>query len=658
MSRHKKHQEGAEESRSAAHDVRNDNNAVLHDGEETKSESTTVTSLCKGIIQNFDDDEECQAFLLSSDEPIENETNFFTNGEDDTLQRKDLQPLLLKFFEDHQKREKEQEQKVDQEKKDMDIIIEKSGLYDTKTIHMLAVAAVVDSSSSTYQGCCCSVKSLLLVFCSLLLLMTQSFCLNTILSEVSYPVCATHSDCLTGDYCYMRDNGITRQPMCAACDLFEISDDRDFINICESLDEVTNIDGEVDQTYIWIDQKKNLFYNETKYPSEYAVGCLAWQHCQQTSMFQSSQPANVEEAKHMAENINSCDYLALVKNKFNGPQMAVFVFMVFIFASSMSSDMEEAAIEEALLLNAAFKNDSFVNIVPAQLLLVSLRYRRFILPWAIGAAVIAVSLTNDLSIVNILLNVLALEFLLNADSLVASFLCKSSIKDCCEFVHEMIGKAANDNVVVSWWRARVESCVVSLAMIIVVMHPSVVDVFFNSFPNLARANLHLISDLEEISCGRMTSFLAYMSQSFGPFLFFIPDSVSILYVYFISSRKSYLTVVSEENDLVVVSSIVPTNTSLNGNDRSDVKGSDRKTCKILELIIGVTIPIITSFCAWTANYLFLLATSLFIWFKSETHYDLFVAYFNGMVYLVLMLIFWSIYIIAGQSLTAFRSRDE
>jgi hypothetical protein len=429
--------------------------------------------------------------------------------------------------------------------------------------------------------------------------------------------------------------------------------DRDFINICESLDEVANIDGEVDQTYIWMDQKKNLIYNETKYPSEYAVDCLAWQHCQQTSMFQSSQPANVEEAKHMAENINSCDYLALVKNKFIGPQMAVFVFMVFIFASSMSEDMEEAAIEEALLLNAAFKDDSLMNVVPAQLLLVSLRYRRFILPWAIGAAVIAVSLTDDLSMKNILLNVLALEFLLNADSLVASFLCKSSIKDSSEFVQEMIGKAANDNVVVSWWRARVESGVVALWMIIVVLDPSVVDIFLNTLPNLSSGTM------TPMTCTRLSDFLEDMSQTYGPFGFFMADIISILYMYLISSRMSYPTVVSEENDLAVASSIVPADPSANGSDRSDVKGSDRKTYKILELIVEVLIPIITSFCVWTLNYLFLVTIYISVWITSEYASDAFFLYYHGTVYLVLTIVFWGIYIISGQRLVvALRSRDE
>ena len=252
--------------------TRHDNNEVPHDTSQgAKSASITSKSLYAGMIAEFDE-EECQAFISSGEAT---EIELAPNDEGGkAMQGKDLQSLLLTFlnlkndvedkqmnfekklnsYEEHQKREKEQEQKMDQEKKELEDSIRKSGLEDTETFHMLAVAAVVGSSgsSTTHQTCGCPFTSLLLVFCSLFLVMTQSFCLYTILGEVSYPSCSTHSDCLTGQYCYM---GIftegRHQATCDQCETFNIEYDWDFfINVCEPLDEVTNIDGDVDQTYI------------------------------------------------------------------------------------------------------------------------------------------------------------------------------------------------------------------------------------------------------------------------------------------------------------------------------------------------------------------------------------------------------------------------
>ena len=367
-------------------------------------------------------------------------------------------------------------------------------------------------------------------------------------------------------------------------------------------------------------------------------------------MFQLNEPSNSEEAKKMAEDIHACDYLTLVKNKLTRPQMAVFVFMVFIFASHMSTDMEEAAIEEALLLNAGFKEDSFGGIIPAQLLLVSLRYRRFILPWAIGAAVIAINLTDDLSIKNILLNVLALEFLLNADSLLVVFLCKSRTTHRSQFVQEMIGKAAKQNVFVSWWRPRVEACVVAFVMIVIVINPSVVDVLSRTYSYYNK----------ETSCERLGAFLGHMNQIYLPLFFFIANTVSILYVYFISSRKSYSTVVREEKNFEVGTPIVPTDPLFGGRaitsdeDKSDVNDGDRKICKI-ELIVEVFIPIIASFCTWSMNLFFLEVIVLLAYQESDFFWQGFSKIFQS--YGVLMLVFWIIYIIIGYLLVKLRSRD-
>jgi hypothetical protein len=158
--------------------------------------------------------------------------------------------------------------------------------------------------------------------------------------------------------------------------------------------------------------------------------------------------------------------------KLTSDQACMFIFVIFILVAHMSTDIEEATIEEALLR----KNGATTSNIPALILLASLRHRRMVLPWGIALAVIVITLTeDDLSMKNMLLNAAALKFLLNVDSLVLKKSSSSSSgsdddNDNRNSSEEMIIIPVREGVDYSWWGPRVESIVIGVVVIITVLN--------------------------------------------------------------------------------------------------------------------------------------------------------------------------------------------
>jgi hypothetical protein len=384
----------------------------------------------------------------------------------------DLKPPLIKSV-------------IQQESKDNDEI-DIRDIRNTGTIHMLAVTAVTQTEDRHSPF-----RPWLFALVSLGFIMIQSTAFYMIIQESHGLPCSAHTDCLTGKYCeygsgnYSREDGGERQALCADCEYLTLqlySDDSEWINDMESIkkacdrEEITSLES-VDHNVVWINEEGNpAVYNQTKYASGYDYWCLARQHCKQSEMYmEDKEDVNShEEAWEIAQHINQCDYLVLVKNKLTSAQAFIFVFLILILASHMSTDIEEATIEEALLR----KNGATTSNIPALILLASLRHRRLVLPWGIALAVVVITLTDDLSIKNILLNVLALEFLLNVDSIVlkfyktSSFSCSGSNDDNEDNSHsseEMI-IPVREGVDYSWWGPRVESIGIGIVVIITVLN--------------------------------------------------------------------------------------------------------------------------------------------------------------------------------------------
>ena len=463
----------------------------------------------------------------------------------------------------------------------------------TETIHMLAVDIVTETQQN---GCLC-LRPFFYALLSLCFVMVQSTAFYMMIYESTTLPCSAHTDCLTGQYCRVangafeeRGDGEKQHALCIECEYGEwiqrepsrkyssrpsskhsrhptrnptkspkqnptrsstrepvTSDIRPFgpinddsktetIVVAKNLPVNTECDREevtslknVDNNIVWINDKDES-YDKTRYPYDDDYNCLAWQHCEQSKI-------HMEETKDNYT-IRQCDYIVLVKNKLTISQAFIFVFVTFLLTSHMCVDIEEATIEEALLR----KKRATISNISALILLVSLRLRRLVLPWAIALAVVVVTLTDDLTMKNILLNVVALEFILNADTLVLKFCYEqpsvkervhdesqqreqldeeSKIEQRDIQVHavfeigssEMKISTPNENdefassyeedekhifvregVDYSWWGPRVESFVIGLVVVITVLKAELVadflnDVFYKSRHGMACVRL-------------------------------------------------------------------------------------------------------------------------------------------------------------------------
>jgi len=369
--------------------------------------------------------------------------------------------------------------------------ITKPLLYNTKTIHMFALSIHYDCAIHPTKWK--RISSYSLSIYSLLILFFQILVFYSLFFASSFPTCTTHTDCSLGAMCNGFDSDRFRQPRCSACaTMIREWDDMD-INTGEkkgeSFSERKNCSNllnnrmvewnpweKVDQSIIWYesDFTPNFEYaflsgdtsmatleNSTAMPTsmtqsiedeEIIMKCLAIRHCQEEKL-SSSSVIGIESNPTFSNRFdikNTCPHLTAIMAKVSTDQIAVFLFLALIFASIISHNMREAAIENILLDHAVHSfhhngeyqeidndpnNDDgnqqqvssskfkFNNIgmpLSAFLLRISNRIRIYILPWYAGAAVCSINLSEDLSSKTMVLNLIAVVFVIEADNLLAS----------------------------------------------------------------------------------------------------------------------------------------------------------------------------------------------------------------------------------------------
>ena len=152
--------------------------------------------------------------------------------------------------------------------------------------------------------------------------------------------------------------------------------------------------------------------------------CTSRQHCKETDVFET-------HCDHLKINMASIlqprrgsSGLACVVLPGNASEhvftplarhVTILVLIACLFAVPLYSDMESAACDEVLLdyrlrLNAA--SLGLVQRVTAAIVRPGLRIRRLVLPWVLSITAVAVLTTGELSVTAILLNLLAVTFLL------------------------------------------------------------------------------------------------------------------------------------------------------------------------------------------------------------------------------------------------------
>merc|ERR1740139_2031215 len=112
---------------------------------------------------------------------------------------------------------------------------------------------------------------------------------------------------------------------------------------------------------------------------------------------------------------NQCDFIVRNKEKIDVQFWILLLVLSLLWTLPICQDIEEAAIEEIVLNHHV--GDTLNS--PAEVVRVALRIRRFIVPLMATSSTIVLLITDTISSKGIILNLLAIGLLLEADNVVA-----------------------------------------------------------------------------------------------------------------------------------------------------------------------------------------------------------------------------------------------
>lgn len=270
---------------------------------------------------------------------------------------------------------------------------------NTGTGSMYAVAVVVERHTSFH-------RKMFVSICCLIFTWLQFFTLALVMMEASSPDCFSMENCPDGTFCSV---GRFYQPTCRDC--FGIYE---HLNVTAnySTSECPTIVGEskwnqLDNTDI--DHHELRLWSSSSNSSP-LLRCLSIKHCIKNDI-----DAETNFKGH-------CDFLDLHLSQLDKRSWMLLMFLFILYTLPMSMDVEESAIEELVM-------DSHLNgslSVPAEIVRLALRLRRCVIPFFSITATIVLLVTDDIMAKNIILNLLAIAFITEADNIVAKIFLRSS----------------------------------------------------------------------------------------------------------------------------------------------------------------------------------------------------------------------------------------
>lgn len=311
-------------------------------------------------------------------------------------------------------------------------------IYNTKTIHMYAVTITCFTAArSTKWGVA---KSWFLTFVSLSVLLAQIFVVESLLYEAAHPTCATHNDCRAGEFCnYISEFSESRQPRCSTCSEI-MSDELKQKCLSDSIVQSWDFNG-FGKDVLWFHQDfspsydltyLNLGYNISEADQDFYLLCAAAKHCSS-----SSNLAGVEEIP-----ASMCPYLELMMAQVSVNHIIVFAFVAALFGATLTEDMREATIENALL-DYTLQNLPDSSSIPLSVFGIRLSnlIRKYYLPSMTAGATVSILLSGALSAKNILLNLLAVLFVTEADNHLATLFIPCSEHELSDRLIDMANKS-------------------------------------------------------------------------------------------------------------------------------------------------------------------------------------------------------------------------
>ena len=333
-----------------------------------------------------------------------------------------------------------------------------------------------------------------MAFSSISLVIFQLLVVIWLNFDAANPTCSLHTDCNIGEHCAPFKAG----PRCSDCSSVSYEQYKS----CQKY-----FDFE-ENTLIWT--SKGYEYHPALNGTE--IECMQRLHCVRSSIIgldPNDQLFNgsgnfLPEDKSLFETLryDGCDHLKMTLSKLSYTHIIVFCcFVSLIYAVHLYEDIDESITEEAILNYGLHQRtfcrpDSLRNPFSAGIVCLSLRTRKFALPWFVAAAAGLITVGETMSSRNILLNVLAIGFITEADNRVGKmFLNKSQTK----FINDHISKLnvlGQDSFVskfplfrscFSGFWSRFLACLPMIAVIIVVLNSQtfmklIAPTFFQSDP--------------------------------------------------------------------------------------------------------------------------------------------------------------------------------
>ena len=340
-------------------------------------------------------------------------------------------------------------------------------IYNTESIHSYAVATIQDSINTPSSSN--RVKAWILSLTSLLVISAQLFTMNSLISESSQPTCATHTDCKEGQVCNGFKEFDMRQPRCQSCSYLNTQELGDS---CDQIDELRNLD--ITSNLIWFEKdftthidesiSKN-FWNDLNLASK----CLARQYCIDTH------PATADSSSVWSQ--NACSFFDIYISKISFDQMFVFGGVIILFASILTKDIEESLIESVLLEYIYPQHISSSNSIFYTTMIVrtALHMKRYILPWMTAGAGASILLSGTFSTRNVVLELLAVLFILEADNLFSSLLLPPDF--LLSIDNLVVDARSHCDISNYYWVTHLQGIVVSVVMLLSIwqMYPTLVN---------------------------------------------------------------------------------------------------------------------------------------------------------------------------------------
>lgn len=384
-------------------------------------------------------------------------------------------------------------------------------IYNTGSIHMYAIFYIASNASASEKPWQ-RTKSWLHSLGCITVTSLQFIVLSWLVYEAAHPACSTHTDCPVSNFCQAFREDKWLQPRCQDCiyntTVFNGTAWPNSTNIatlygenfCPAFNYSETIQN-FDQNILWF-QLYDPRYNRDYIEHKASIPCLAEIYCSETKLADR-------------EIDQSCGYIELNINQFGIEQVIVFIFVLVLFASSICQDIEESSIEEVVLKHSIWKilsNGETVSYA-AKLMYIPLRVRRYILPFSVGASAVAIILADSLSSKNILLNLLAIGFVLETDNMLATLLLPRAYVTQANVLVEEV-QQVRKNFVFSFLSSRVFGFVVANLVVIVTFN-------YNTMESLLGDTEGTCSDLDEV--------LNYTFLLIGPMLAIAVQAIRTLF---------------------------------------------------------------------------------------------------------------------------------